>query len=70
MKIVLAADADYINNTYAICECTGIHEGIEIPRKDYTEFVSFNCPRCGKKLGMVVLGKMDNIGKGEYYESN
>ncbi len=61
MKIVLAADADYINNSYALCECIQPCYGIEIPRKDYTEFVKFNCPRCGKKLGIVVRGKKDKI---------
>lgn len=50
MKIVLASGLDYKNNTYAICKCTGQHECIEIPKKDYTEFVEFNCPRCGEKL--------------------
>ena len=60
MKIVLAANADYENNAYAVCECTGMYESIEIPKKDYTEFVRFSCPRCGRKLGMVVRGKKDN----------
>lgn len=61
MKIVLASGLDYKNNAYTICKCTGPHECIEIPKKDYTEFVEFNCPRCGEKLGIVVRGKKDKM---------
>ena len=58
IRVVLAADADYINYSYAVCECIGSVYGIEIPKKDHTDFVEFNCPSCGKKLGMVVRGKI------------
>ena len=50
---------DEDNFVYAICECTLATEGIEVPRKDNTEFINFNCPRCGRRLGIMVRGKKD-----------
>ena len=45
---------------YAICECTRWDEAIQVPRESTNTSVAFNCPRCGKRLGLWVRGK-DNI---------
>lgn len=52
---------DEDNYAYAICKCTLAHEGIEVPRKDETEFITFNCPRCGRRVGIMAKGKEDLI---------
>lgn len=50
--------ADYDNYSYAVCKCSRtMSEGIRVPRGDYNDFVRFNCPRCGEKLGLAVMGK-------------
>lgn len=59
-KIVNAKDTNYEDYEYAVCECTLATEGIEIPRPEHTEYIRLKCPRCGKKLGMVVRGKKDS----------
>lgn len=66
IRIIMYKDADKVNNEYAVCECTSLAEGIEVPRKDYDDFVRFNCPRCGKKLGLFVRGK-SNYKKGKIF---
>ena len=55
-EIVKNDNFDFENNGYAICECTASNEGIQIPRKEYDDFISFNCPRCSKSLGLFVKG--------------
>lgn len=55
-EIVKNENFDFENNDYAICECTLWDEGIQVPRKKHNDFVSFNCPRCGKRLGLCVRG--------------
>ena len=58
IKIVdYATEADEENFAYAICECIPLDKGIEIPRQDKTTFIQFKCPKCGKELGMLVIGK-------------
>lgn len=47
-------DPDY---GYAVCECHSTLEGIQVPRPESTCTVSFECPRCGKKLGLFMIGK-------------
>ena len=47
---------DFDNYEYALCECTLWNEGIQIQRKEDDYFASFNCPRCGKKLGAFIKG--------------
>ena len=59
IEIVKGENFDFEHYGYAICECTLWGEGIQIPRKEYNDFVSFNCPRCGKKLGLYVRGYKD-----------
>lgn len=49
-------DANY---EYAVCECHSMAEGIQVPRPKHTSTVYFKCPRCGKKLGMFIIGKKD-----------
>lgn len=56
MEIVKREKFDFKNNGYAICECTSWDEGIQVPRGKYSDFISFNCPRCGKILGLYVRG--------------
>lgn len=56
IEIVKSENFDFEHYGYAICECTLLGEGIQIPRKEYNDFVSFNCPRCGKSLGLYVKG--------------
>lgn len=56
IEIVKSENFDFEHYEYAICECTLWGEGIQIPRKEYNDFVGFNCPRCGKSLGMYVRG--------------
>lgn len=46
---------------YAICECTLWGEAIQVPRESTSGLISFNCPRCGKQLGLYLTGKDDNI---------
>ena len=55
-EIVKNENFDFENNGYAICECTLWNEGIQIPRKENDDFVRFNCPRCGKSIGLFVKG--------------
>jgi predicted RNA-binding Zn-ribbon protein involved in translation (DUF1610 family) len=45
------------NFIYAICECTLMGEGIELPRPEKTTYIKFKCPRCGKDLGIIAQGK-------------
>lgn len=59
IRIINMAEADEVNNVYAVCECTLSTEGIEIPRSiiPYVlSFFQFDCPRCGKALGIVAKG--------------
>lgn len=45
---------------YAVCECTLWNEAIQVPRESTSNWITFNCPRCGKRLCLYVIGK-DNI---------
>ena len=54
IEIVTNNNFDFDNYEYAICECTSWNEGIQFPRKEDDYFASFNCPRCGKELGLFV----------------
>ena len=56
-KFVDYKNADEENYSYAVCWCTPANRGIEIPRKEYSDYVRFKCPNCGEPLGMMVLGK-------------
>lgn len=44
---------DYDNYIYAICECTQVGQALRVERPDQTGYIRFNCPRCGKELGLV-----------------
>lgn len=50
-RIINVKDMDEEKHAYAICECTSFDEVIEIDKDDEVVHV-FNCPRCGKKLGL------------------
>ena len=54
IEIVTNNNFDFDNYEYAICECTSWDEGIQVPRKKDNYFASFNCPRCGRELGLFV----------------
>ena len=60
-EIKYVTQQDVINRDkyeYAVCSCTtiGIDYGIQVPRKQYNDFVEFICPRCGRKLWLFVKG--------------
>ena len=55
-RIVNYKDGDESKYTYGICECLKAGECIEIPRRDYSYFLGFQCPKCGRKLGIYVMG--------------
>lgn len=48
---------DEKNYGYALCECCGMGDGIEVPRPEESSLICFNCPNCGKKLGIYLIGK-------------
>ena len=54
IEIVTNNNFDFDNYEYAICECTSWDEGIQVPRKEDNYFASFDCPRCGRELGLFV----------------
>jgi predicted RNA-binding Zn-ribbon protein involved in translation (DUF1610 family) len=58
-KIIEYKNADEKNYGYAVCKCTFMNEGIEVPRPEHTKYIRFNCPRCGENLGIMLRGKKD-----------
>ena len=50
---------DEDNFVYAVCECTLAWEGIEVPRKYNSGLININCPRCGRRLGIMARGRKD-----------
>lgn len=49
---------DETNYGYAICECAMIpYEAVRVDRPEYSGYVYFDCPRCGKSLGLFLSGK-------------
>ena len=65
MKIVKYKDANEKDYVYALCDCILADEGIEVPRPDYSCYMSFKCPRCGRSIGIFAKGKYDAL-----YNSN
>jgi len=47
---------DEKNYVYVMCECTLFHEGLKIPRPKYSTYIRFNCPCCGKEVGIIARG--------------
>lgn len=58
-EIVDYKDADENKNVYATCSCLFANEAIEIPRPLHTKTITFNCPKCGRALGVVALGRTE-----------
>lgn len=50
------ANIDYRNYLYALCECTQVGQALQVDRPDQPGWVRFNCPRCGKELGIYAAG--------------
>lgn len=49
---------DYRKYTYAVCGCMPVHYAIKIARKNIGYYYRFNCPKCGKELGIVISNKV------------
>ena len=48
---------DYKKYSYAVCECTICGEAIRINRPFDDGYFSFQCPKCGKFLGLNVYNR-------------
>lgn len=57
-------DPDHI---YVFCECSkSINFVIQIDRPEDSQYISFECPDCGKKLGIFAKGINDYLKEEEY----
>lgn len=52
-------DLDNYHYEYACCECHNLDEAIQIKRPLHTDYIRFECPRCGNKLGVIALGMVE-----------
>lgn len=60
-RIVNAKNIDEKRYAYAVCECVVLGvEAIELDRTEERGIAIFNCPRCGKQLGLWFSAKNDN----------
>ena len=64
-KIIKCKDGNKKDYVYALCDCLLADEAIEVPRPDYSGFITFKCPRCGRNIGIFAKGKFDAL-----YNSN
>ena len=59
-EFVLVKDiVDHYHYEYAVCMCHSLDECIRIKRPLHSDYIRFNCPRCGNKLGVMALGMFE-----------